>query len=324
MQRRHRKATIGSPRAERTIGVKRTAKRAGVPSFLSGGSHLIVRLVRNHRPSSSLREQQQSHESTSQSCLLTSLFLPSTLTVTDEELRLHFSQFGALIAGNVMIDRRSNRSRGFGFVTFEDSTVAEYLLKQRHETSHPRESSSCYIEIRGMKVQIKPARSASRPEESQHRCTSRSHRRRTRRTKCLQSANQNMFQVDEAAPVVGMTPFYVPSYIPICHYCFACPMCFSALAMPVETSNNTPFATSPVLDPGALWYDPYAPQFNQQPYECMSAPCTGRIQKTLSLSSCCSDDATETVTETTADGDELNDTASSYAGEFIDSDSHDT
>jgi hypothetical protein len=226
-----------------------------------------------------------------------------------------------------MIDRRSNRSRGFGFVTYEDSTVAETLLRQGRETSHPRESSSSYIEIRGTKVQIKLARSASRPVESQKQSIRRSRRQsRGRRTNSLYSASEDLFQVDETAPVIGMAPFYVPCYVPICHYCLACPMCLSALSMPVGTPYYTPFATSWASDP--VWYDPYEPHLNQQPYDFRNAPCPGRMQKSLSLSSCCSDDATETVTETTADGDELNDSqstsASSYASGFIDSDSHDT
>lgn len=222
-----------------------------------------------------------------------------------------------------MIDRRSNRSRGFGFVTFEDSRVAETLLRQGRKVSHPPdcESRSSYIEIRGTKVQIKPARGVCRPAESKHR----SRRLRTGHTSYRQSTNPNMFQVDEAAPVGSMTPFYLPCYVPACHYCFACPMCLSTLAVPVETLYFTPFATSAALDPGNVWYDPYVPPFSQQHFEDrMSSACADRIQKTLSLSSCCSDDATETVTETTTDGDELNDTASSCAGEFIDLDTLNT
>lgn len=293
-----------------------------MPGFLLGGCRLIVRYFRNDSRLRPLYASDQ--QSTNQKCLLTSLLLCFTPTVTDEELRLHFSRFGALLAGNVMIDRRSNRSRGFGFVTFKDSTVAETLLRQGRDESHPPESSSSYIEIRGTKVQLKLARNASAPVESQHRCPRGSRRlSRKKRTNCRRSANENMFQVDEAAPVVGMAPVYVPCYVSMCHYCFACPMCLSALALPVDTPYFTPFPTSTASDPGVLWHDPYAPQLNQLSYDCMNAPCTGRIQKTLSLSSCCSDDATETVTETTADGDDLNDSASSYASGFIDSDSHD-
>mmetsp|Transcript_1071 Transcript_1071/g.2678 ORF Transcript_1071/g.2678 Transcript_1071/m.2678 type:complete len:184 (-) Transcript_1071:1324-1875(-) len=44
----------------------------------------------------------------------------SSRFVTEEEFRTFFSQFGKLIDSVVMFDRETRRSRGFGFVTFED------------------------------------------------------------------------------------------------------------------------------------------------------------------------------------------------------------
>jgi RNA recognition motif-containing protein len=35
---------------------------------------------------------------------------------TDEELKNHFSQAGTVVAANVITDRETGRSRGFGFV----------------------------------------------------------------------------------------------------------------------------------------------------------------------------------------------------------------
>jgi RNA recognition motif-containing protein len=40
--------------------------------------------------------------------------------VTEGEFREFFEQFGVLIDSVVMFDRDTGRSRGFGFVTFED------------------------------------------------------------------------------------------------------------------------------------------------------------------------------------------------------------
>ena len=40
--------------------------------------------------------------------------------VTDEEFREFFKQFGTVIDSIVMFDRDTRRSRGFGFVTYED------------------------------------------------------------------------------------------------------------------------------------------------------------------------------------------------------------
>ena len=45
--------------------------------------------------------------------------LPSA--VDDAMLRQHFERFGEITDAIVMIDRHTNRSRGFGFVTFRDS-----------------------------------------------------------------------------------------------------------------------------------------------------------------------------------------------------------
>lgn len=46
--------------------------------------------------------------------------------MTDEEFLEFFSQFGTVVDAKVMFDRDTGRSRGFGFVTFEDS-VREFI-----------------------------------------------------------------------------------------------------------------------------------------------------------------------------------------------------
>ena len=45
-------------------------------------------------------------------------------TVTSEEFRDFFGKFGLLVDSVVMFDRETQRSRGFGFVTFEDPVSA--------------------------------------------------------------------------------------------------------------------------------------------------------------------------------------------------------
>ena len=42
-------------------------------------------------------------------------------TVTDEDLRQKFSEFGNVIAARVVTDKFSGKSRGFGFVDMEDA-----------------------------------------------------------------------------------------------------------------------------------------------------------------------------------------------------------
>jgi cold-inducible RNA-binding protein len=43
-------------------------------------------------------------------------------SVTDEQLRSAFSQFGKVSKASVIMDRVNNRSKGFGFVEMDDST----------------------------------------------------------------------------------------------------------------------------------------------------------------------------------------------------------
>ncbi len=43
-------------------------------------------------------------------------------STTDEELAELFSQFGTVASANIIIDRRNHRSRGYGFVEFNDDS----------------------------------------------------------------------------------------------------------------------------------------------------------------------------------------------------------
>jgi RNA recognition motif-containing protein len=49
--------------------------------------------------------------------------LPSN--VTEDEFRSFFEQYGTVVDSVVMFDRDTRRSRGFGFVTFEDPVRLE-------------------------------------------------------------------------------------------------------------------------------------------------------------------------------------------------------
>ncbi len=43
-------------------------------------------------------------------------------------MRLFFGDYGKVVDATVMLDRESGRSKGFGFVTFEDATNADQLI----------------------------------------------------------------------------------------------------------------------------------------------------------------------------------------------------
>jgi hypothetical protein len=52
--------------------------------------------------------------------------LPSS--VSDDELREFFEKYGPVIECNIMLDKNTGRSRGFGFVTFGNASTAEAVL----------------------------------------------------------------------------------------------------------------------------------------------------------------------------------------------------
>jgi len=68
--------------------------------------------------------------------------IPVNLSIND--FRNHFEKFGTIIDAQIITERNSGHSRGFGFVTFESDEVANTLLSSQHV-------------IQGKKVEIKKA-----------------------------------------------------------------------------------------------------------------------------------------------------------------------
>jgi len=54
------------------------------------------------------------------------------INLTNVEFRQHFEKFGAVADAQIMTERQTGHSRGFGFVTFEEDEVARNTLKVRH------------------------------------------------------------------------------------------------------------------------------------------------------------------------------------------------
>ena len=50
-------------------------------------------------------------------------------STTEEELRAAFSEAGAVLSARIIIDRMTNRSRGFGFVEFENDADADKAVE---------------------------------------------------------------------------------------------------------------------------------------------------------------------------------------------------
>lgn len=54
-------------------------------------------------------------------------------TVMMAEFRKYFETFGGVVDAVVMFDRQTQRSRGFGFVTFQDDSVVHEIMMNSHE-----------------------------------------------------------------------------------------------------------------------------------------------------------------------------------------------
>ncbi|ACU61790.1 RNA recognition motif domain-containing protein [Chitinophaga pinensis] len=50
--------------------------------------------------------------------------------IVNEDLNNHFSRYGVVSSANVIIDKFTNRSRGFGFVTMPNDTEAEKAIQE--------------------------------------------------------------------------------------------------------------------------------------------------------------------------------------------------
>lgn len=55
-------------------------------------------------------------------------------SVTEDQLRDLFSQFGTVVEVSIITDRESGRSKGFAFVTLETAEQAQEAIAKLHET----------------------------------------------------------------------------------------------------------------------------------------------------------------------------------------------
>lgn len=80
--------------------------------------------------------------------MATKLYVGSlSYSTTDDSLRSFFEEAGAVASANVIIDRMSGRSRGFGFVEMADDVGAQKAI----ETLNGRE-------LDGRKIMVNEAR----------------------------------------------------------------------------------------------------------------------------------------------------------------------
>ena len=74
----------------------------------------------------------------------------------EDELSQLFNQFGNVLEAVIIMDRATNRSKGFGFITFESSEAAESALSLNDQ------------DFNGRKIAVKMAK-PQREREGGHR-----------------------------------------------------------------------------------------------------------------------------------------------------------
>jgi RNA recognition motif-containing protein len=53
-----------------------------------------------------------------------------SFSVQNEDLQKRFSQYGEVVSVNVIMDKVTNRSRGFAFVNMKDDRAAETAIRE--------------------------------------------------------------------------------------------------------------------------------------------------------------------------------------------------
>ncbi len=61
--------------------------------------------------------------------MATKLFVGKlSYNTTDDSLRAQFAQYGTVVSAQVIVDRETNRSKGFAFVEMEDQAAAQAAI----------------------------------------------------------------------------------------------------------------------------------------------------------------------------------------------------
>lgn len=91
--------------------------------------------------------------------MATKLFVGSLpWAIDDNQLEALFSEFGQVTSAKVIIDRDTNRSKGFGFVEFEDDEAAKAAIAKLNNS-----------ELNGRTVVVNEARPREdRPERREY------------------------------------------------------------------------------------------------------------------------------------------------------------
>ena len=78
--------------------------------------------------------------------------------VRNEELRDAFEEFGEVYSAEVIVDRRSNRSKGYGFVRMDTESEAHEAIDALHRS-----------DFYGRELRVQPANSGDKSSDSSKR-----------------------------------------------------------------------------------------------------------------------------------------------------------
>ncbi len=79
-------------------------------------------------------------------------------SIKTDQLRDLFSQFGEIVEAIVIEDRRTGRSKGFGFVTFKTAEAADAAVAEMHEK-----------EVEGRNIVVNKARPREERPQGEYR-----------------------------------------------------------------------------------------------------------------------------------------------------------
>ena len=68
-------------------------------------------------------------------------------TLTEDDLKAAFSEFGEVSSANIIMDKMSGQSKGFGFVEMPDDSEADQAIKALNESA-----------LNGRNIKVNPAR----------------------------------------------------------------------------------------------------------------------------------------------------------------------
>jgi hypothetical protein len=170
--------------------------------------------------------------------------------VTGDEFRKFFQQFGEVMDSVVMYDRETRRSRGFGFVTFEDPESAGRVLSMGNENNMQQQQDNntnndppvARLEMRGKKIEAK----AAEPKESIQRHNDERHSHSRGRTPFPSPTIPNMMTMYGPDD-----PNFYYNYNALGHYyaphAFAPPQFDGYMAAPMYYPEQFPQHYSPVM-----------------------------------------------------------------------------